>query len=200
MKPELQKLVNDFLSGKGDTAAKAEEELLRLKDPECLEPILAHTLDWDSPLWLPAMKVVAAIGENEKTAAFLLGGLVSEDPMTREFAAWALRNAPQRKAFEALKHVAASDAVINARVWALHAIEAIALKYPEAAHEALEVLSAATADLDPSLRISAYDCIASLPLAECDAIIENAVNDSDRVIRTVNYPGWHEKRKSMRKK
>ena len=200
MKPEMQKLVNDFLTGKGDTAAKAEEELVRLKDPDCLEPILSHTINWDSPLWISAMKVVSAIGDNDKTASFLIAELHSPDTMTREFAAWALRNAPQRNTFDALKHVAAADASINARVWSLHAIEALALKYPDLMHTALEVFNAMAKDADSNVRVSAYDCISSLPLPECDALIENAATDTDRVIRAVNYPAWHEKRKSMNKK
>ena len=195
MNPRTKELLEKFFSGSEAETAEAERELIRLKDPECAAELLPHAVDWDSPLWMPAAAVIAALGEQPEVSRFFSEKLAGEDSQTRALAAWALKKSPQRDTVGILEKIAESDENSGAKAWALHALEAAAKKWPKLKEDFIAICSRAIKSDDCAVRASAYECLSVADDMRCDGLLEKAAKDPDSVISEVNYPIWKENRR-----
>lgn len=188
MLPKIEKLIKALKADSESRSASAIDELVRLKEPSIIPELLPWLFEWtDAPTASAerAIKVLSAFGERPVIFTKLMRRLKSRKPDDRIAAAWALSHSPYRNALPALKIQSARDSSENAKVFAFHALKALAWAHPDMERKIVDILLPGAKSSKPGIRRAALECLSHLKDPRCGAAIAHAANDADPIIKAL---------------
>jgi hypothetical protein len=203
---ELKALLYSLRSDDAGEADRAVELLKARKDPACLKPLLRRMMNWSGYRDIyrfRAAHVLRAFGENATLRQYLMMALLGSDVKRRIAAAWTMAQAPQFAAIAEIKRRAATEKESELRGCLLQILGSILWIDRSWEQEFFDIIAAATASNEKSIRSAGYEILSHYWDPRCAAIVKRASKDKDHWIR-IESLRWRqnvaENRKRLRRR
>lgn len=182
---KLETLVADLCQRDDPSKAKrAAKSLISLRDRRCIPLLLPVLIDESADGQSFALVVLSRFVENDEILHYLIGKLKSKSTLTRETAAWALKNLPRRKGVKPLLKAARGDRAEVVRTWALYGLQRCYEKYArrgvfsgKLVEEILDAHKRASILKSNPLRFAGFDGLALICDPRFDYLVDRAKKD-----------------------